>query len=185
MFSKIKSKEIFMKTRLLLLLTGLFCAVTMRLFAQGTAFTYQGQLSASGSPVGGNYDFTFALFNNASTNTGQVGGTLTNIDVGVTNGLFTVTLDFGANFPGASRWLAIAARTNGGGAFTALNPLQELSPTPYAIYSPNAGIAASAGSVAAGDITGTLSAAQLPAVVLTNNESGVSLNGAFSGNGTS
>ena len=41
--------------------------------AQGTAFTYQGQLSASGGPAGGNYDFTFALFNNNSTNTGQVG----------------------------------------------------------------------------------------------------------------
>src|ERR1700733_9747897 len=139
MFSKIKSKEIFMKTRLLLLLTGLFCAVTMRLFAQGTAFTYQGQLSASGSPVGGNYDFTFALFNNSSTNTGQVGSTLTNLDVGVTNGLFTVLLDFGANFPGASRWLAVSVRTNGGANFTALSPSQELTPVPYAIYAPNAG----------------------------------------------
>ena len=66
--------------------------------AQGTAFTYQGQLSASGSPANGNYDFTFALFNNSSTNTGQVGSTLTNLDVGVTNGLFIVTLDFGARF---------------------------------------------------------------------------------------
>ena len=57
--------------------------------AQGTAFTYQGQLVSNGLPAHGYYDFTFALFNNASTNTGrQVDATQTNLDVGVTNGLF-------------------------------------------------------------------------------------------------
>ena len=110
-------------------------------FAQGTAFTYQGQLSASGSPASGQYDFTFALYNNSSTNTGQVGITLTNLDAGVTNGLFTTTLDFGPNFPGASRWLSISVRSNNVGSYTALTPLQELTPTPYAIYTPNAGSA--------------------------------------------
>ena len=100
-------------------------------FAQGTAFTYQGLLHNNGSPANGNYDFTFALCNNSTTNTGQVGTMLTNLDVGVTNGLFTVTLDFGAYFPGANRWLAIGVRTNGGGGFIALSPLQELTPTPY------------------------------------------------------
>jgi trimeric autotransporter adhesin len=107
--------------------------------AQGTAFTYQGQLSSNGSAANGNYDFTFGLFNNSSTNTGQVGTTLTNLDVGVTNGLFIVALDFGSNYPGASRWLAIGVRTNGSALFTALNPLQELTPTPYAMDAANAG----------------------------------------------
>ncbi|HNI61280.1 MAG TPA: hypothetical protein PKW11_15155, partial [Pseudomonadota bacterium] len=39
----------------------------------------------------------------------------THNNVAVTNGLFTVTLDFGNQFPGADRWLEIGVRTNGGG----------------------------------------------------------------------
>ena len=171
-----------MRKCLLFLVTLTFLAVTNGLPAQGTAFTYQGQLSASGAPANGKYDFTFALFNSSTTNTGQVGGTLTNLDVGVTNGLFTVTLDFGANFPGASRWLAIGVRTNGGSSFTALNPLQELTPTPYAIYAPTAGAAASANSVAGSNIVGTITPAQLPAGIITNGETGVNISGSFTGN---
>ena len=37
--------------------------------AQGTAFTYQGQLQNNGSPASGTYNLTFSLFN---TNTGGV-----------------------------------------------------------------------------------------------------------------
>lgn len=167
---------------------SLFTLVNSTL-AQGTAFTYQGRLNASGSPVNGNYDFTFALFNTSSTSTGQVGSTLTNLNVGVTNGLFTVTLDFGANFPGASRWLAIGVRSNGTASFTALTPSQAVTPSPYAIYSANAGSAAtatsasSASSVAASNISGTVSLANLPATVVTNTETGVTLSGTLSGNG--
>ena len=162
-----------MKTKhvlvLALALYGLFTVVD-DVSAQGTAFTYQGRLNDSGSPASGNYDFTFALFNNSGTNSGQVGSTLTNLDVGVTNGLFTAALDFGANFPGASRWLAVGVRTNGSANFTGLSPLQELTPTPYAIYAPNAGTAATAAtaatastanSVSATNITGTIQPAQL------------------------
>ncbi len=157
--------------------------------AQGTAFTYEGQLNRSGSPANGNYDFTFALFNNSSTNSGQVGNRLTNLDVGVTNGLFTVTMNFGAVFTGNATWLAIGVRSNGGSSFTALSPLQELTPTPYAIYAPNAGSAASANSVAATNITGPIALAQLPAGLVTNNETNVTLgnvtlSGQFNGSGT-
>jgi len=145
--------------------------------AQGAAFTYQGQLANNGLPANGHYDLTFALFNNNSTATGQVGGTVTNLAVGVTNGLFTTTLDFGSVFAGAPTWLAIGVHTNGGGAFTALSALQELTPVPYAIT------AASAGSVSAANLTGTVALGQLPAAVLTNGASGVTVSGAFSGNG--
>jgi hypothetical protein len=146
-------------------------------FAQGTAFTYQGQLQNNGIPGNGNYDFTFALFNNSSTNTGQVGATLLDTNVGVTNGLFTVTLDFGPVFSGNATWLSIEVRTNGGSSFTPLNPLQPLTPTPYAIYSPNAGTAA--------NVTGPISLSQLPAAVLTNNDTNnINLTGSFSGNGS-
>jgi hypothetical protein len=120
----------------------ILCALAMASFhngllAQGTAFTYQGQLNSGGSPANGNYDFTFALFNTNHTSGGQVGGTLTNLDVGVTNGLFLTALDFGDVFTGSATWLAIGVRSNGGNSFTALNPLQEITPTPYAIYAPN------------------------------------------------
>src|SRR5687767_8286459 len=76
-----------------------------------TAFTYQGRLSDSGSPANGSYDMTFALFN-AVGGPAQQGTTLTNAAVGVSNGLFTVTLDFGNQFPGLPRWLEIGVRTN-------------------------------------------------------------------------
>jgi hypothetical protein len=104
--------------------------------------------------------------------------------------LFTVTLNFGAVFSGNPTWLAIGVRTNGGGDFIGLTPLQELTPTPYAIYAPSAGNAATAllagtantaGSVAAVNITGTIPATNLPSSVVTNNHPGVNLSGAFSG----
>jgi hypothetical protein len=130
--------------------------------AQGTAFTYEGQLNSGGSPANGSYDFTFALFNSINTAMGEeIGVALTNLDVGVSNGLFRVELDFGDVFTGTNYWLAIGVRTNGGSVFTALSPLQELTPTPYAIYASSAGAAASAGSIAATNITGTISGAEL------------------------
>jgi formylglycine-generating enzyme required for sulfatase activity len=133
----------------LIALSALICLSTLNhplsaAHAQGTAFTYQGRLNSGGSPANGRYDLTFTLF---STNTtgAAIAGPVTNSATPVSNGLFTVTLDFGANFPGANRWLAIAVRTNGGGAFTPLTPRQALTPTPYAI---TAGTATSAGSLA-------------------------------------
>ncbi|MGD0812414.1 MAG: SGNH/GDSL hydrolase family protein [Verrucomicrobiota bacterium] len=181
-----------MKTRSILLLSLLgLCtlpAAPSTAEAQGTAFTYQGQLSAGGAPANGGYDFTFALFNNSSANTGQIGGALTNLDVPVSNGLFTVQLDFGPVFAGNAAWLAIGVRSNGGVGFTALGPLQELTPTPYALYAPSAGSVAASNiigviaqaqlpAVAASNITGTISLAQLPGVLFTNGATGVSLSG--------
>ena len=103
----------------------------------GTAFTYQGKLADGANPASGNYDLKFTLFD---TNSGgnAVTGPLTNA-VAVSNGLFTTTLNFGGGvFAGTERWLEIAVRTNGGGAFTTLSSRQPVSPTPYAIYSAGA-----------------------------------------------
>jgi formylglycine-generating enzyme required for sulfatase activity len=166
---------------------ALLCAFHSQLStarAQGTAFTYQGRLVNNTLPANGNYDFTFALFNNSSGNTGQVGVTLTDLNVGVTNGLFTVTLDFGPVFTGNPAWLAIEVRTNGTASFTALNPLQALTPAPYAIYAPNAGAAATANSVAASNIVGDIPSTSLPPNVITNGATGVYITGAFTGDGT-
>jgi Chaperone of endosialidase len=104
--------------------------------AQGTAFTYQGRLNANGAPANGIYDFDFALFN-ASSGGSLIGSADFALGVPVTNGLFTVSLDFGANFPGAARWLEIAVRTNGTTIFNVLSPRQLLTPTPYAISAAN------------------------------------------------
>jgi hypothetical protein len=66
---------------------------------------------------------------------------------------------------------------NGIDGFAALSPVQNLSAAPYAA---NAAVAT---SVSAANITGTLAAAQLPAIVVTNGASGVNFSGTFSGNG--
>ena len=145
------------------------------LLAQGTAFTYQGQLSAGGSPASGNYNMIFALY---PTNVGGAvaAGPLTNTAIAVNNGLFTTTLDFGLGvFNGSNYWLDISVQTNGGNGFTELMPRQEITPSPYAIYAPNAGVAA--------NTTGAITVAQLPAAVLTNNDTNVNLTGIFNGNG--
>ncbi len=119
--------------------------------AQGTAFTYQGRLNDGAIPASGTYDLTFALFSGSSGAGGQVGGTLTHSPVNVSNGLFTVTLDFGPSvFTGPARWLEIAVKSNGvAAAHTALTPRQALTASPYAIF---AGGAQSAAAVAAGGV---------------------------------
>src|SRR5881628_1686291 len=81
------------------------------LHAQGTAFTYQGQLKDGGAPANGVYDLEFRVFD-ALSGGGQQGGTVTVDDLAITNGLFTAMLDFGgAHFSGgANRWLNVAVR---------------------------------------------------------------------------
>ena len=102
--------------------------------ALGTAFTYQGQLKREGALVTGSCDFQFSLWDAATGGT-QIGTTQAKSNVPVSNGLFTVELDFGSGvFTGDARWLAIAVRCPaGGGSYTALSPRQALTATPYAL----------------------------------------------------
>jgi hypothetical protein len=106
--------------------------------AQGTAFTYQGQLNEGANPATGIYDLRFAIYDSPGGGT-QQGNPVTNSATSLSNGLFTVILDFGNQFTGPGRWLEIGVRTNGGDAFTALIPRQPLTPTPYAIFAENVG----------------------------------------------
>jgi hypothetical protein len=148
-----------MKTKQLLLQAVAACSLLLAVassFAQGTAFTYQGLLSNGTNLANGSYDMTFKLFN-ASSGPSQIGGTVTQLALGVTNGLFTTQIDFGALFNGTPYWLEIGVRTNGGGSYTTLAPRQALTPTPYAITAENVD-----GAVPAGQLTGTI-----PAGVLT------------------
>jgi hypothetical protein len=116
--------------------------------AQGTAFTYQGQLQNNGSPASGTYNLQFTLY---TTNGGVgsiVGGPVTSSGVLVTNGLFTVTIDFGASpWNGQTNWLQIGVESNGIGSFTPLTPRQRLTPTPYAIFAEGANAAGLTGTV--------------------------------------
>lgn len=151
-------------------------------FAQGTAFSFQGRLTDAGAPANGTYDLRFTLYDSASENN-AVGGPLTNSATAVSNGLFIVTLDFGTGtFNGTQRWLEIAVRTNGAAGFTTLNNLQPITATPYAILANSASNLL--GNLPTAQLNGTVSLAQLPVSVVTNNNTaGVTLNGTFTGNG--
>jgi hypothetical protein len=124
-------------TRPLLFTGALLALATLNLqfstlLAQGTAFTYQGRLNSGAGPANGLYDLRFTIFD-AATNGNTVAGPITNSAVPVSNGLFLASLDFGAGiFTGAPRWLKIDVSTNGAGAWSALAPLQSLTPVPYA-----------------------------------------------------
>jgi hypothetical protein len=154
--------------RCLFLCVGVFAFSVPSLRAQGTAFTYQGRLSDGTNPATGSYDLRFGLYDAESAGT-QQGNLLTNSATAVTNGLFTVTLDFGDQFPGPTRWMEIGVRTNGASSFTTLSPRQQLTPTPYAIVAESL--------VAGGIAPGTYG--NLVNFSNANN----SFSGAFSGNG--
>jgi hypothetical protein len=103
--------------------------------SQTTAFTYQGRLAEAGAPANGSYDLRFALFD-AETAGAQKGSAIVKEDVQVTNGNFTVMLDFGTApiFSTNRSFLEIGVRAaTSTGAFTILAPRQPLTPSPYAI----------------------------------------------------
>jgi hypothetical protein len=103
--------------------------------ALGTAFTYQGRLTDGGNPANGMYDFLFGLWSGGDLPDYQVNKD----DVTVTDGLFTVQLDFGSNvFRGGLLYeLGISVRPGSStGAYTTLSPRQALTPAPYALALP-------------------------------------------------
>ncbi len=121
-------------------------------FAQGMAFTYQGQLQSNGGVASGTYNLQFSLF---TTNIGgtAVAGPVTNTGVLVTNGLFTVQINFGSfAFTGETNWLQIGVETNLTSTFMILTPRQQLTPTPFAIYAENSTVLA--GGAAEGEGAG-------------------------------
>jgi hypothetical protein len=125
------------KTIQLLFLSISILSSAHSLYAQGTAFTYQGSLNYNGNTANGSYDFRFRLDADAAGTT--ILATVTTNGVGVTNGLFVLPIDFGAGaFNGSNLWLEVAVRTNGTITYSGLTPLQKLTPAPYAVYAENA-----------------------------------------------
>ncbi len=113
-------------------------AVTSQAFT-GNAFTYQGFLRDGGNPANGEHDFRFILYD-ALTGGNQVGGIVIKDNVTVTNGLFSVALDFGSAFDGYGRWLEVGVRPGSStGSYAILDPRQELTPAPFALYAAHTG----------------------------------------------
>lgn len=112
-----------------------FTALTLAhsAIAQTTAFTYQGRLVEETGPAEGNYDLLLSLHDSLAEGS-QVGSSLTNSNVAISNGVFTTSLDFGMPFDGRPLWLEIAVRKAGEESFVPLAPRQAITPTPYALY---------------------------------------------------
>src|SRR5437773_5798197 len=123
------------------ILAFVIALLSISISAQTTEFTYQGSLSIGSppAPTTGTYDFEFRLF---SVDTGGSAiSTLQRLNISVSNGSFSAKLDFGAQFPGAVRYLEIGVRGAGGGSFITLSPRQQMSNTPYSVRSLNAATA--------------------------------------------
>ncbi|WP_238613466.1 hypothetical protein [Candidatus Oscillochloris fontis] len=118
-----------------------------------SAFTYQGQLLDAGQPTDGSYDLTFRLYD-ALSDGKQIGGAVALTGVAVSQGIFTVQLDFG---PGAftdARYLEIQVGT------TTLSPRQPITPAPAALYAasvPWSGVSGVPADLADGDNVGMTS----------------------------
>ncbi len=102
-----------------------------------STFTYQGQLKNGGSAVNGSCQMAFRLYDNPSASTNLIGSPITTT-VPVTNGLFTVGLNFGNTaFDGNGRWLDI--NVDCGGGVIPLTPRQAVTAAPYAFYALSTG----------------------------------------------
>src|SRR5437868_1707212 len=104
--------------------------------AQTTIFSYQGNLTVSGAPANGNFDFEFRLFAGPSSGT-QFGPTEARNNVSVENGIISVSLNFGGTdiFAGGSTFLEVRVRPAGQGAFTTLSPREQVKSAPYSLRS--------------------------------------------------
>lgn len=105
-------------------------------------FTYQGRLEIDGVPADGDFDMSFAFFDDDTPGAPDVQLALIELDaVAVTNGTFSVELAPGAGvFNGSERWIEVGARPEGSSdPYVTLGARQELSATPIAIYSMTTG----------------------------------------------
>ena len=100
----------------------------------GTEFTYQGLLSFQGTPAEGAFDFRFSLFD-AESGGAMVGSDLVVDDHPVSGGVFTASLDFGADaFMGEARWLEVEVREGASnGVYTTLTPRKPVTASPFAL----------------------------------------------------
>ena len=119
-------------------LAALICAA-LHTFAHAEPFTYQGSLNDSGAPANGQYDLIFRLYSVASGGT-QLGTQVIYENTPVTNGLFSVELDFGDDlFLMTPRFLEVRVRPGAsGGSFDILSPRSPINPAPAAQHAASA-----------------------------------------------
>ena len=87
------------------------------------AITYQGAVEQNGSPINGLTDFQFILYD-SETSGNTVGSQVSVPETLVSDGVFTVSLNFGSSvFDGNERWLEIQVRYPCcTGSYTTLTP---------------------------------------------------------------
>jgi hypothetical protein len=106
--------------------------------AQGaidTTFTYQGRLLRSGAYADGiSCNFRFGLYSVPTGGTPLGTGNQTINGVNISDGYFTVDLNFGDVFDGSKRYLQIAVQCPGDASFTTLAGRIELRAAPYALH---------------------------------------------------
>jgi hypothetical protein len=133
--------------------------------ALSNSFSYQGSLIDAGQPANGSYDLQFVLQTQAGA---PVGSPVLLENVAVSQGVFTVDLDFGAAITSGDFQLQIGIRPGvETGSYTLLSPPTRIAPTPQAqvagmaveavTVSPNSISSASIadGSVSAADVDGS------------------------------
>jgi hypothetical protein len=110
---------------------------------------FQGSMMMGGGAApapNGSYDFTYQLIDAADpANALNVGPPVTNTQVAVNNGLFTMPIQTDPSFySDVPLWLSISVKpsdqSGGSNSWTTLNPPLPLSPTPHASYATAAGV---------------------------------------------
>jgi hypothetical protein len=125
------------------LLIALFSTAAI---AQSSVFTYQGKLFDQGIAANGQYQLEFRIYN-APTDGTQIGTTISDVAVSVTQGVFTTQLDLGPSIFAAGKelFIELGVRRNTGESYVTLSPRQQLTSAPYAIKALLADTAAIAG----------------------------------------
>lgn len=128
--------RVFSNLVLALLASGTIAATPLAAAPAGTGFTYQGKLASGGVPVNATCALSLSLWDSASG--GAFINSATLPAVPISNGLFTVQLDYGAGvFAGEARWLETAVKCAGDANYVTLGQRTLISATPYALYSLN------------------------------------------------
>ncbi|MFN0138244.1 MAG: hypothetical protein ACKVS9_19240 [Phycisphaerae bacterium] len=158
----------FRKLLIRLSVSIVLAAVPTSALAQvGTAITYQGQLTDAGNVVNSPTDMRFSLWSAASGGA-QVGSTVENLAVSVSEGLFTCTLDFGASPYTSDQglWLQVDVRNPpGSGSYVPMGSRQKFAAAPFSLATRGINVDGAGNAGLSGNlrVTGDISARPLNA----------------------
>lgn len=117
------------------------CATAQAGTPAGTEFTYQGLLKSNDAAINDDVDIKCRLYD-AAVNGTQIGNEIERLNVPVTEGVFSIALDFGSVFSGAERWLELEVKLSSDlpAAYQILSPRHEVKPAPFALFSMSTGL---------------------------------------------